>query len=48
MANDALAVLDDAGLGRVHVVGTSLGGMVAQELALRSPERIETLVLATI
>jgi len=47
MAADALAVLDDAGVGRAHLVGTSLGGMVAQELALRSPERIETLVLAS-
>jgi pimeloyl-ACP methyl ester carboxylesterase len=47
MADDALAVLDDAGVGQVHLVGTSLGGMVAQELALRSPERIETLVLAS-
>jgi 3-oxoadipate enol-lactonase len=46
MAADALAVLDDAGVGRAHLVGTSLGGMVAQELALSSPERIETLVLA--
>jgi 3-oxoadipate enol-lactonase len=47
MAADALAVLDDAGVGRAHLVGTSLGGMVAQELALNSPERIETLVLAS-
>jgi 3-oxoadipate enol-lactonase len=45
MAADTLAVLDDAGVGRVHVVGTSLGGMVAQELALSSPDRIATLVL---
>jgi pimeloyl-ACP methyl ester carboxylesterase len=47
MATDALAVLDDAGVGRVHLIGTSLGGMVAQELALRNPERVETLVLAS-
>lgn len=47
MAADALAVLDDAGVGRAHLVGTSLGGMVAQELALSSPERVETLVLAS-
>jgi 3-oxoadipate enol-lactonase len=47
MAADALAVLDDAEVGRAHLVGTSLGGMVAQELALSSPERIETLVLAS-
>jgi 3-oxoadipate enol-lactonase len=45
MAADALAVLDDARVERVHLVGTSLGGMVAQELALSWPDRIETLVL---
>jgi len=47
MAADALAVLDDAGIGRAHLVGTSLGGMVAQDLAVSSPERIDTLVLAS-
>lgn len=46
MAADAVQVLDDAGVDRAHVVGTSLGGMVAQELALRRPERVDRLVLA--
>jgi 3-oxoadipate enol-lactonase len=45
MAVDVLSVLDDAGLERAHVVGTSLGGMIAQELALSSPERVNRLVL---
>lgn len=45
MAGDALAVLDAAGVERAHVVGTSLGGMVAQELALAAPERVDRLVL---
>jgi pimeloyl-ACP methyl ester carboxylesterase len=45
MAEDVLSVMDDAGLDRAHVVGTSLGGMIAQELALASPERVEKLVL---
>jgi 3-oxoadipate enol-lactonase len=45
MAEDALAVLDANGIARAHVVGTSLGGMVAQELALAHPERIRRLVL---
>jgi pimeloyl-ACP methyl ester carboxylesterase len=46
LAADAVQVLDEAGFGRAHVVGTSLGGMVAQELALSYPERVERLVLA--
>jgi 3-oxoadipate enol-lactonase len=45
MARDALAVLDAAGVDRAHVYGTSLGGLVAQQLALRSPERVRSLVL---
>jgi pimeloyl-ACP methyl ester carboxylesterase len=46
MAADTLAVLDAVGLERAHVVGTSLGGMVAQELVLVHPERVTKLVLA--
>jgi 3-oxoadipate enol-lactonase len=45
LAGDALQVLDEAGVDRAHVVGTSLGGMVAQELALAAPERVDKLVL---
>ena len=45
MADDAVAVLDAAGLDRAHVYGISLGGMVAQEVALRHPERVDALVL---
>jgi pimeloyl-ACP methyl ester carboxylesterase len=45
MADDAIAVLDAARVPRAHVYGLSLGGMVAQELALRYPERIRALVL---
>ena len=45
MAGDVLGVLDDAGLDKAHIVATSLGGMVAQELALEAPERVEKLVL---
>ena len=45
MAGDALAVLDAAGVERAHVLGASLGGAVAQELALRHAERLEKLIL---
>ena len=46
MAGDVVAVLDAAGVRRAHVLGVSLGGMVAQELAIRHPERVDGLVLA--
>jgi pimeloyl-ACP methyl ester carboxylesterase len=46
MAGDAVGVLDALELARAHVLGTSLGGMVAQELALAHPERVDRLVLA--
>ena len=44
-AQDAVAVLDAAGFARAHVVGVSFGGMVAQELAIRHPDRVDRLVL---
>jgi pimeloyl-ACP methyl ester carboxylesterase len=45
MALDAVAVLDACGVERAHVVGLSLGGAVAQELALAHPGRVRSLGL---
>ncbi|HEU4625937.1 MAG TPA: 3-oxoadipate enol-lactonase [Steroidobacteraceae bacterium] len=39
LASDALAVMDACGIGRAHLCGLSLGGMVAMHIAARSPER---------
>jgi len=47
MANDALQVLDEARVERAHVLGASLGGMIAQELAVAAPERVDRLVLCS-
>src|SRR4051812_47643792 len=45
LADEALARVDAAGAERVQVYGLSFGGLVAQELALRHPGRVEALVL---
>ncbi len=45
MAEDAACVLDAAGIARAHVAGISLGGLIAQELALRQPGRVASLAL---
>jgi pimeloyl-ACP methyl ester carboxylesterase len=47
MAGDIVAVLDDSGIGPAHVLGVSLGGMVAQDLAFYHPERVDGLVLVS-
>ncbi len=45
-ADDAAALLDHVGWPRAKVIGASFGGMVAQELVLRYPAKVERLVLA--
>ena len=45
MAGDALGVLDTLDLSSVHVVGQSMGGMVAQTMAIGAPERVRSMTL---
>jgi pimeloyl-ACP methyl ester carboxylesterase len=43
LADDAVAVLDGHRVGQAHVVGASMGGMIAQQVALRHPDRVLTI-----
>jgi pimeloyl-ACP methyl ester carboxylesterase len=46
MAEDTIALMDHVGIKKAHVLGFSMGGMIAQELAINYPERVAKLVLA--
>src|ERR671915_2106695 len=46
MARDALALADALELDSFHLLGVSMGGAIAQEMALAAPERVRTLTLA--
>ena len=46
MALDTLGLMDALGIKKAHVMGLSMGGMIAQELAINYPERISRLILA--
>jgi pimeloyl-ACP methyl ester carboxylesterase len=43
MADDGMALLDHLGVERAHVVGASMGGMIAQTMAIQAPRRVATL-----
>src|SRR3954471_706232 len=45
LAQDTLGLMDALGISRAHIVGRSMGGSIAQHIALRAPERVQSLVL---
>ena len=45
LAGDVIALLDELNIGRIHVLGYSMGGAIAQELAIRHPHRIDRMIL---
>lgn len=45
LAGDAVALLDALGIGKAHLCGLSIGGMMAQRFAVRSPQRLGRLIL---
>jgi len=47
MARDVLAVMDHVGWGSAHIVGHSMGGMVATRLAVRRPDRVDSLTIVS-
>jgi len=46
MADDTVALMDSIGISRAHILGISMGGMIAQQIALRYPSNVHGLILA--
>ena len=44
MADDSVGLLDALGIGKAHICGTSMGGMIAQTIAIRHPSRVLSLI----
>jgi pimeloyl-ACP methyl ester carboxylesterase len=47
MADDTIGLMDYLGIGRAHIVSHSMGGMIAQELAINYPDRVDKVVLGS-
>lgn len=45
MAKDTLALMDAVGINKAHILGRSMGGAIAQHMALLAPERVHTLIM---
>lgn len=46
MADDTMQLIEHLGFDKVHILGSSMGGMIAQQLAIDNPTRVASLVLA--
>lgn len=47
LAHDVLSLINALGLERVHLMGSSMGGMIVQEFACRHPERLKSLIISS-
>jgi len=45
MARDTIGLMDHLGIDRAHILGGSMGGMIAQEMAIDHPQRVDKLIL---
>src|SRR5262249_11904703 len=44
-ANDTAGLMDQLGIAQAHIFGVSMGGMIAQEFAIRHPGKVRSLIL---